>query len=505
MRTANYNNQMFKQLQEVMKKCDGLSQEIKNIKEEHKKEIFELEVKHAKEINKLNVKIENLEIEKEKLKEENKILKNDNDRMKSILNKDSSNSSIPPSKDEKQKKKKVNLREKSNKKTGGQKGHKGVTFTKQDVEELMKKENVKKETIEHGNPRGKYCITKYEIDTKTIVIVKEHKFYFNKRNEIKIPKEFVSDVHYGENFKTLCDIMIVEEVISLERIKEFVEILTGGLLKISEGSLVNWLKEKSNQCKSIIKKMKVKLKNTEILQTDLTETKVNNKKGYVRNYSNDKITVYVPSKDKKIHRVKRQWILDGYTGYIVQDHDTAIYNFGIKEKHVECNVHLRRYLKNNTELTKHKWSQEMDKLLLEIKRNKEEYLEIGINRFSEQELENYSKRYDEIIKEGLEENKESNSTYLGKEEKALLNRLKKYKTNHLIFAYNFKVPFDNNLSERDLRPIKTKKKVSGCHRSYRGLKNYCIIRSIISTCKKQGIDYFQELVNIEKGNLSIVI
>ena len=52
--------------------------------------------------------------------------------------------------------------------------------------------------------------------------------------------------------------MIVEEVISLERIKEFVEILTGGLLKISEGSLVNWLKEKSNQCKSIIKKMKVK-------------------------------------------------------------------------------------------------------------------------------------------------------------------------------------------------------------------------------------------------------
>lgn len=505
MRTANYNNQMFKQLQEVMKKCDGLSQEIKNIKEEHKKEIFELEVKHAKEINKLNVKIENLEIEKEKLKEENKILKNDNDRMKSILNKDSSNSSIPPSKDEKQKKKKVNLREKSNKKTGGQKGHKGVTFTKQDVEELMKKENVKKETIEHGNPRGKYCITKYEIDTKTIVIVKEHKFYFNKRKEIKIPKEFVSDVHYGENFKTLCDIMIVEEVISLERIKEFVEILTGGLLKISEGSLVNWLKEKSNQCKSIIKKMKVKLKNTEILQTDLTETKVNNKKGYVRNYSNDKITVYVPSKDKKIHRVKRQWILDGYTGYIVQDHDTAIYNFGIKEKHVECNVHLRRYLKNNTELTKHKWSQEMDKLLLEIKRNKEEYLEIGINRFSEQELENYSKRYDEIIKEGLEENKESNSTYLGKEEKALLNRLKKYKTNHLIFAYNFKVPFDNNLSERDLRPIKTKKKVSGCHRSYRGLKNYCIIRSIISTCKKQGIDYFQELVNIEKGNLSIVI
>lgn len=373
------------------------------------------------------------------------------------------------------------------------------------MEELLKKENVKRETIEHGKLSGKYCITKYEIDTKTIVIVKEHKFYFNKRSEIKIPKEFVSDVHYGENFKTLCDIMVVEEVISLERIKEFVEILTGGLLKISEGSLVNWLKEKSRKCRNTIKKMKIRLKNTEILQTDLTETKVSNKKGYVRNYSNDKITVYIPSKDKKIHRVKRQWILDGYTGYIVQDHDTAIYNFGIKEKHVECNVHLRRYLKNNAELTKHKWSQEMDKLLLEIKKQKEEYLERKINRFTEQELEEYSQRYDEILKEGRKENRKSNSKYLGKEEKALLNRLKKYKTNHLIFAYNFEIPFDNNLSKRDLRPIKTKKKVSGCHRSYRGLKDYCNIRSIISTCKKQGIDYFKELVNIEKGNLSIVI
>ena len=50
-------------------------------------------------------------------------------------------------------------------------------------------------------------------------------------------------------------------------------------------------------------------------------------------------------------------------------------------------MHLRRYLKNNTELTKHKWSQEMDKLLLEIKNKKEEYLERGIDRFSEQELE----------------------------------------------------------------------------------------------------------------------
>lgn len=420
--------------------------------------------------------------------------------MKAVLNKDSTNSSIPPSKDENSKKKKVNLREKTNKKSGGQKGHQGVTFTKKDVEELLKKDNVRKETITHGNKKNKYCVTKYEIDTQTVVVVKEHKFYFKDKKTFKLPKEYISDVHYGENFKTLCNIMIVEEVISLERIREFVEILTGGVLRISEGSLVNWIKQKSKQCKDAIKKLKIELKNSEILHTDLTETKLNSKKAYVRNYSTNKVTIYIPSKDKKIHRIKRQWILNGYTGYIAHDHDTALYNFGLKEKHVECNVHLRRYLKSNTELTKHEWSKEMDKLLLEIKNKKEEYIENGIKNFSKEEVKEYSHKYDEILNLGYEENKTSNSKYLKKEEKAILNRLKKYKNSHLQYAYNFKLPFDNNLSERDLRPIKTKKKVSGCYRSYQGLKDYCNIRSIISTCKKQGIDYFKELVNIGKGN-----
>lgn len=333
-----------------------------------------------------------------------------------------------------------------------------------------------------------------------MVVVREHKFYFDKINSIKIPKEFIPEVHYGENFKTLCNIMIVEEVISLERIKQFVEILTGGLLKISEGSLVNWMHEKSKQCKSIVKILKIGLKNTEILHTDLTETKVNGKRSFVRNYSTEKVTVYIPSKDKRIHRIKRQWILEGYTGYIVQDHDTSLYNFGINEKHVECNVHLRRYLKNNSEMTNHEWSKKMDQLLLEIKGKKENYINKNMTCFSKNEVLQYSAEYDKILELGHKENTRITSKYLKQEELALLNRLKKYKNNHLLYAYNFKIPFDNNLSERDLRAIKTKKKVSGGHRSYKGLKDYCSIRSIISTCKKQGIDYFKELVNIGKGN-----
>lgn len=505
MNTANYNNQIFKQLEKVMAKCDNLSSEIKDIKIKHSIEISNLKQEHKKEINKLNQKIETLEKENAYLKIENKILRDENDRLKGIINKDSSNSSIPPSKDSNKPKKKTNLREKSNKKKGAQKGHKGNTFTKEDVEKLLENKDVKKQKIIHGNPKDKYCITKYEIDTKTIVIVKEHKFYFSKYRDIKLPREFIPNVHYGENFKTLCDIMVVEEVISLERIKQFIEILTNGLLKISEGSIVNWIKEKSKQLKPTIKNMKIALKNTSLLQTDATETSLNGNKAYVRNYSTNNLTLLIPSKSKKISRIKRQWILDNYTGFIVHDHDTSLYNFGFNDKHVECNVHLRRYLKNNIELNNHEWAKQMDTLLLEIKDKKEKYISENIFSFSNNELENYSKKYDEILELGFKENDSNNSKYLKQEEKALLKRLKKYKENHLLFAYNFDVPFDNNLSERDLRPIKTKKKISGCHRSFNILKDYCNIRSIISSCKKQGINYFHELVNVGKNKPITVI
>ena len=281
---------------------------------------------------------------------------------------------------------------------------------------------------------------------------------------MKIPKEFQSDVHYGKEIKTLCSIMSVEEVISLERIEEFVNILTGGMLNISQGSIVNWIEELSRKCKPTIKEIKKVLKNSEKIHTDLTETKEAGNKRQVRVYGTNRHTVYIPSKDKKILRVKRQWILDGYTGYIIHDHDTGLYNYGLSDKHVECNVHLRRYLKNNLELTGHEWSKEMDKLLLEIKAEKDKLISENIQEFSKEQLEEYSKRYDEILNQGNKEYKEDtkvqNSKYLKDEERPLLNRLKKYKKNHLLFAYDFIVPFDNNLSERDLRPIKTKLKIS---------------------------------------------
>ena len=122
---SNYDKHIFRQLEDVLKKCDNLSQEIKDIKKEHKEEIKKLKEQHSEEIHNLKEEhkkeVKQLNSKIEKLEDENKLLKDDNTSIKAILNRDSTNSSIPPSKDEKPKKKKINLREKSNKKQEGKK------------------------------------------------------------------------------------------------------------------------------------------------------------------------------------------------------------------------------------------------------------------------------------------------------------------------------------------------------------------------------------------------
>ena len=69
----------------------------------------------------------------------------------------------------------------------------------------------------------------------------------------------------------------------------------------------------------------------------------------------------------------------------------------------------------------------------------------------------------------------------------------------LRFMIDFRVPFDNNQAERDLRMMKLKQKISGTFRAFSGAQEFCRIRGYISTLRKQNIGVLDALTQLFIG------
>lgn len=496
-KTLASNEKLLKEVSSLRQDCALL-----NIKcNRYEKEIITLK----SELSKANEKIAILETENIKLKqenkqlrEENKILRNDNDRMKKILNINSENSSTPPSSDIK--KNIPNNREKTNKKQGGQLGHKAHFLSKDIVQEKINTKEFEHKIINVGKVSPNY-VSKYIIDIKPSVIAEEYRFYQNENGSYPIPKEFYTDVQYGSKIKSLCSILNVEGVVAIDRLTDLIKSITHGKLNIANSTIVNFVSELSNKSTNTIASIESRVLNAYLLYTDATSGRCDNVNVSVRNYSTEDITLLKVTRHKSKKALNESNILPRFTGNLVHDHETVIYNYG--NKHVECNVHICRYLKGNFENTGNTWCKNLRAFLCCLNEYKKSLIAQKINELDSVALQRYSDKYDNIILKGYEQNLKVLSQCYKKEELKLLNRLKKYKENHLMFLYDFSMPFSNNLSERDLRHVKTKQKISGCFREMISMQKYLDIKSIIGTCKKQSIDFYKVISNIY-DNVAII-
>lgn len=500
---GNYEKNMYNQLMEVMARLDSVEKSHNKAKKEIKrlnsdvKSLRNENMKLKEEINVLKTENTLLKTENDNLKKENLILKNDNERMKRILGNDSNNSSIPPSKDEHSRPANTyNSRKATKKKPGGQPGHKGNHISKENVEDKIAKGIYEHHIEDIGTVENPY-ITRYRLDLDIKVTAAEIRIHADENGKFHVPGELKSEVFYGENIRSIAAFLYSEGVVANDRICTFINSISGDSLNISAGAVYGFCKKFSNLCHKVRPILEEQLLNGEEICTDATVISTNGKQTYIRNFSTADSVLYYSSNRKNLETLKDFRILKDFTGTFVHDHETAIYNFGMG--HGECNVHLERYLMKNTEETGNTWSRDLSCFMLGMNKFRNRLIINGMDRLSEKHLEKYETRYDEIIAAGREQNKKTKGRLAKKEEKTLLNRLEKYKENHLLFLHDFKVHFSNNMSEKDLRICKNRQKMAGGFRTPEGRNMYCDIISFIETVKRRKLNIFKSIKDLMNG------
>lgn len=336
---------------------------------------------------------------------------------------------------------------------------------------------------------GKYT-SKYEYDIITKTVVREYRYYANEEGRYEIPKRHRGDVRYGDSMRTMAVALYNIGVMSIERIREMLNAMSGNVLRISDGAVYKIIRGFSERIAPDIEAIETDLMNQRVVQTDATVISVNGVQSYVRNFSAERSVLYVGMDRKNLEHLKKVSFLRRFTGTLVHDHETALYHFG--SGHGECNVHVMRYLTKNTEDTGNTWSGKMKRLLSEMNRERKALKASG-GSFTDTQISAFEARYADIISEGRQQNASTRPKWAKKDELALLNRMEKYSENHLLFLHRFDVPFDNNLSERDLRKCKNRQKVSGGFGLADGRDMSCRILSFVESCKRRAMNAFDAI------------
>jgi hypothetical protein len=508
----NVNEELEKEIEELRAEIRHLMQENERLREK----ISEIEATMAEQIGesvKEAVNQATAPLLEELSKAHKKIAK-----LNAIINKDSTNSSKPSSTNG-LKKVVLNSRKRSGKKQGGQKGHRGSRLKlPENMKELEEKGIIERRVEDHTNGSNEY-VSRFTIDLEMKVIVTEHRFAVGD----PLPENLYNEVSYGDGIKAQTVLLLNEGIVAHKRLCKIISSLTHGIVNLSTGTMNNFQMDFANRLTESgeLERIKEDLLAGEVMNTDDTTMRVLERIVYpeedeadtavtyeraenksfratLRTHSNDRSTLYTvnPKKDKK--GIVRDGILPAYTGTLCHDHESKFYNYG--SDNATCGGHLLRELKGLDDLHDCPWAEKVRVFVSGMNVYKNDDLAAGVVSCDPEKLSFFENEYDRILEIGRLELKQMNQSKWGYAKfNAMVNRLTGFKDNYMLFMRDYKVPFTNNLSERDLRSEKTKEKVSGLFRSWEGIVAHSKIRSFISTAKKRSKNLFSSITQVFQG------
>jgi transposase len=411
--------------------------------------------------------------------------------LSSRLGLNSNNSSKPPSNDLNRKKTSKN----SGKKPGGQMGRKG-----KNLEPIENPDHIIPIKLDKASlPPGDYHEIGYEarqvVEIEISRIVTEYQAQIledakGKRYIASFPKDVTRPIQYGQSIKAHAVYLSQFQLIPYERVADY--FINEASIPISVGSLFNFNKEAFKLLEKFDEVVKQKLIQDLIVNADETGINVNGKRIWLHNACNEKWTYLYPHTKRGAEAMNEIGILPNFCGTLIHDHWKPYYTYK-NCTHGLCNAHHVRELQWVIDnYPKYTWAETMQKLLLEIN---DAVNCTEKNCLDDNTANTYRVRYHQIIQIGEKEtpllldpklNKKKGHGKKSKE-RNLLERLRDFEQDTLLFMVDGNVPFTNNCGENDIRMAKVQQKISGCFKSIEGAKIFCRVRSYLLTAQKHDI------------------
>jgi transposase len=432
------------------------------------------------------------------------------DALESKVNKDSHNSSKPPSSDGLAKKKTQSLREASGRTVGGQPGHKGSTLKR-----------VAEPTGTQDHPLPRQCVRCHAALPLELARVLERRQVFDvpttrfdviehrtlavacscgQQHESVFPAELSETVQYGPNVRALGVHLTQGQMLPYARAAELIADVYG--LTVSPATLVAWVDEARAALQGTADLIALQLHHAPVLSADESGLRVEGKLHWLHVAATENLTWYGVHAKRGLEAVADHGILPKRIGVLVHDCWAPYWKLD-GGAHALCNAHLLRELVYVRELTGQAWPLAMKALLLDARRLTEA-ARLQQRPLDADTVAAFAKVYDDIVRQG----EQLHPVVLkfngkpGKQSEAhnLLRRFRLYAEAILRFIADPAVPFTNNVAERAVRMPKVKQKISGCFRTVQGAHNFCVIRSCLDSLRKQGHSMLEVLRRAFIGN-----
>lgn len=463
----------------------------------------------------LTAMVEELKSQNEELKQTVASLEHTIKELEEQKNKDSHNSSKPPSSDGYRKPPAPkSSRGKSGKKSGGQKGHKGNNLAQAVPDRVIGCMPSKCSGCQHYEE----CKTNAEVVGRRQVFDAVVKIEVTEYDKLRVancpihgwtgygsfPEGIKAPVQYGENLQALVVALNTVGAVSLCRTREILSSVFN--VPLSEGTISSMVSTTAGNLKETLSRIGQLVIRSDVAHADETGFRVEGKLHWSHVLCNNDYTLITLSQKRGWKGMEEIGLLPRFHGVLMHD-CWASYWKAPDVMHAICSAHLLRELtgieENNPDF---QWPKAFKKLLLEMKKVRERFVNQGKSELSYYYHRKFSSRYDQIIAQAYQETPEpppAPGKRRGRKKRgkalALVDRLKALKESVCLFTKNFRIPFDNNQAERDLRMIKAKTKVSGCFRTESGAQEYLDIMSYVNTAKKHGCNAFEAIHNAVAG------